>query len=72
MSDKKPLKDSRLEAMINAMSGDMTNGAAIGYMIMAAQALGIDRGTIRDMEHMMHEKMDFYDEEQAERAYQSF
>ena len=72
MSEKKPLKDSSLEALLNALSGDMTNGAAIGYMIMAAQALDIDRKVIRDMEHMMHEKMDFYDEEHAERVYQSF
>ena len=72
MSDKTPIKDIKLEAMLKAMSSEMTNGAAIGYMIMAALALGIDRKVIRDMEHMMYEKMDFYGEEHAERVYQSF
>ena len=72
MSEKKPIKDSSLEELLSALSGDMTNGAAIGYMIMAALALDIDRKVIRDMEHMMYEKMDFYDEEHAERVYQSF
>ena len=72
MKGKHYLSDSQLQEILDAMSHEMTNGAAIGYMIMAAQALDIDRGTIRDMEHMMYEKMDFYDEEHAERVYQSF
>ena len=50
----------------------MTNGAAIGYMIRAAKQAGLDEETIKTLETLMEEQMDFYDEQQAELSYQSF
>jgi hypothetical protein len=50
----------------------MDNGAAIGYMILAAKRLDIPEKLIKDLEHAMYEKMDFVDEERAEQEYQNF
>ena len=51
---------------------DMTNSAAMGYMIMAARSIDLEPDTIRVLAAMMQEKMDFCSEEQAERAFMSF
>ena len=50
----------------------MTNGSAIGYMIIAANEwLKMDEKTIQKLERAMYEAMDEYTEEEAERAYQN-
>jgi len=72
MSRTKQKNDNQLQELLAAMSQEMTNGAAIGYMIMAAQALSLDHKIIQDMESIMSEQMDFYSEEQAEHVYQTF
>ena len=51
---------------------DMTNGAAIGYMIMAARNIELEPDMIRALAAMMQEKMDFCSEDQAERAFMTF
>jgi len=50
----------------------MNNVAAIGYMIRAAEQAEIDRDTIRMLEALMREQMDFHDEKEAEESYNSF
>ncbi len=50
----------------------MTNGAAIGYMIRAAKQAEIDEKTIKLLETLMREQMDFHTEEEAEQMYQRF
>lgn len=47
----------------------MTNGAAIGYMILAAKQAGMDKDHIKCLEELMVTEMDFATEEEAERAY---
>lgn len=49
----------------------MTNGAAIGYMILAARMLNLPEKTIKDLESHMVYKMDFADEDYAEKVYQN-
>lgn len=50
----------------------MTNSAAIGYAIMAAKNLQIDRETIKQLEREMYRLMDRVEEEKAEKVYQNF
>lgn len=50
----------------------MTNGAAIGYMILAAKQLGLSEDVIRQLEDCMTERMDFVSEDDAEDHYRSF
>jgi len=50
----------------------MTNAAAIGYMIRAAKQAGLDHDTIKELEALMNEQMDFHTEEEAEQTYRSF
>lgn len=50
----------------------MTNAAAIGYMIRAAKQAELDEKTIRMLEALMREQMDFHTEEEAEKSYYSF
>ena len=50
----------------------MTNGAAIGYMILAAKQAAIPHETIKLIEALMKEQMDFHSEEEAERTYNNF
>jgi len=50
----------------------MTNSAAIGYAIMAAKNLQIDKETIKQLEREMYRLMDWIDEEKAEEIYQNF
>lgn len=50
----------------------MTNSAAIGYMILAAKALNLDKDTIKKLERKMYEIMEFKTEEEAEEVYQNF
>lgn len=47
----------------------MTNGAAIGYMILAAKNLNLERDLIRQLEKEMVHVMDFWTEEEAEEIY---
>ena len=47
----------------------MNNSAAIGYMILAAKALGLDKKTIRTLESAMRSKMDIFTEDEAEETY---
>ena len=44
----------------------MTNAAAIGYMIRAAKQTKLDDKTIKLLEVLMLEQMDFHTEEEAE------
>ena len=50
----------------------MTNSAAIGYAIMAAKNLQIDKETIKQLEREMYRLMDRVEEEKAEKVYQNF
>lgn len=47
----------------------MTNGAAIGYMVLASQKMGLDKATVERLERAMYISMDEYTEAEAERAY---
>lgn len=47
----------------------MTNGAAIGYMILAAKELKLPKDTIQKLYRLMYEIMDYTTEETAEKAY---
>lgn len=49
----------------------VTNGAAIGYMILAAKELDLPKDTIRQLEREMYCIMDYVTEEQAEKEYQN-
>ena len=48
----------------------MTNGAAIGYALMAADAMGLTEAQKRKIETKMYELMDFVEEDKAEKRYQ--
>jgi hypothetical protein len=48
----------------------MTNGAAIGYALMAADAMGLTDEQKRRIEKKMYDLMDFVDEGKAEKRYQ--
>lgn len=50
----------------------MTNAAAIGYMIRAAKLAKLSEKTIKKLEALMREEMDFHTEEEAELTYRSF
>ena len=52
--------------------GDMTNAAAIGYMILAAKDLKLDKEVIRQLESNMKYFMDMRTEEEAEEVYNNF
>lgn len=47
----------------------MTNGAAIGYMILAAKKLGLSPEKIDRLDQLMFEEMDITTEGEAEDAY---
>ena len=49
----------------------MSNDAAIGYMILAAQKLGMDPEQIRKLDSMMYAMMDMKTEDEAEEAYRN-
>lgn len=49
----------------------MTNGAAIGYMILAAREVGLDQDTIQRLETAMYYAMDEITEGEAEHVYQN-
>jgi hypothetical protein len=50
----------------------MTNGEAIGYMILAGKALRIDPKIIKRFEAEMKYQMDMKGEAQAKKTYESF
>ena len=50
----------------------MTNGAAIGYMILAAKRCGLSKDVIKKLEAIMCSEMDFVTEEEASEAYNNF
>ena len=50
----------------------MTNKAAIGYMMLAAKALGLDENIIKDLDYTMQAAMDQYTESQAENVFIKF
>jgi hypothetical protein len=50
----------------------MSNSEAIGYMILAAKALEIDKKAIKALEAEMKWQMDMKSEDQARKAYESF
>ena len=50
----------------------MTNAAAIGYMIRAANQANLDDKTIKLLEVLMLEQMDFHTEGEAEQAYYKY
>lgn len=47
----------------------MNNGAAIGYMILAARRADLDYEMIMVLENLMKQEMDMTTEEEAEDAY---
>lgn len=47
----------------------MTNSAAIGYAILAAKEMGLDKKTIDRLENYMRRTMDLKSEHEAEKAY---
>jgi len=50
----------------------MTNSQAIGYMILAARTLDLDREVIKQLEAEMKYQMDMKTEQEAESVYNSF
>lgn len=50
----------------------MTNSQAMGYMILAAQTLGLDEKQIRQLEQAMKYQLESKTTETAEDAYQKF
>ena len=50
----------------------MNNGTAIGYAIMAAKSLELNKDIIKQIESEMNYCMDTKTEEQAEEVYRSF
>lgn len=50
----------------------MTNGAAIGYAILAMKELGYDDEQIKLVEKTMYYKMDMVDEDYAQKIYNEF
>lgn len=50
----------------------MNNSAAIGYMILAAKALGLDKKTIEQLDAAMTYHMDIHTEHEAEQVYRQF
>ncbi|WP_193708402.1 hypothetical protein [Alkalibaculum sporogenes] len=50
----------------------MNNGEAIGYMILAAKALGLDEKAIKNLEREMNNQMDMRSESYAYTAYCNF
>jgi hypothetical protein len=48
----------------------MTNGAAIGYAIIAAKCIGLTAEQIKKLDRAMYEAMDDVSEERAEKEYQ--
>lgn len=50
----------------------MNNNAALGYMIAAAQEVGLSREMIEKLEDEMRFSFDGMDEEEAERVYKDF
>ena len=50
----------------------MTNEAAIGYMILAAKDLDLNKEIIRQLEQNMKYFMDRKTEEEAEKVYTNF
>ncbi len=48
----------------------MTNGAAIGYALMAADAMGLTEEQKSRIEKKMYDLMDFVEEDTAEKRYQ--
>lgn len=50
----------------------MTNAAAIGYMILAAKDLNLNKEIIRQLESNMSYFMDMRTEEEAEETYNKF
>jgi hypothetical protein len=50
----------------------MTNGEAIGYMILAGKALRIDPKIIKQFKVEMKYQMDMKSEPQAKKTYESF
>jgi hypothetical protein len=50
----------------------VTNAAAIGYAIMAAKNLDLDKETIKQIEAEMKYCMDTWTEERAEDVYRRF
>jgi hypothetical protein len=50
----------------------VTNGSAIGYMIMAAKRIEWSVTDIQTLESMMVDMMDLQTEEEAEETYRNF
>jgi hypothetical protein len=50
----------------------MNNSAAMGYMILAAQSLGMSNNEIKALERAMKQQMDFQTEAKAEVTYRKF
>lgn len=50
----------------------MNNAAAIGYAIMAAKNLDLDKETVKQLEYEMKYQMDMRAEEEAENVYRNF
>lgn len=65
-------KDEKESDIIFLGSDRMNNQQAIGYMIMATRALGIDDGLTDYIVSKMIRVMDEKTEEEAEKVYKSF
>jgi hypothetical protein len=50
----------------------MNNESALGYMILAAKELKLDKDIIKQLEAEMKYQMDMYTESEAEQAYNNF
>lgn len=50
----------------------MTNDQAIGYMILSAQEMGLDKEVIRELESNMKAFMEDVDQEEIQKVYNNF
>jgi len=69
--------ENNIRAMMDLLSKDingdpLTNSAAIGYMILAAQEAGLDKETVLEIEANMRYFMDFTTHKAAAETYKSF
>ena len=67
-------KKEKVRAIIDKhnLTTDISRNAAIGYMIIAAQSMGLDKETIRQLESNFKSIVDITPQEEGERVYNNF
>lgn len=68
----KEMSPDEFRSFVAETTKGMTNGAAIGYAIMAARDLDLPDSTIAMIQNNMKHLMEIVTEEKAEQAYRDF